>query len=137
MTTKHLLILSAGLLATLSLLAVHAAPPTTAPAEKNTDTLYLDPSASSSAVVSQILPSAVANASTAASMNLTNVKRITVTQEILVIEWGATSTTILPRQFVSSITLNKRTPAAAPTLNSNPNPSPYPNRPPAPPTTQP
>ena len=36
------------------------------------------------------------------------VRRIRVRHDILIIEWGNTATTLLPRQFVGSLTVNKR-----------------------------
>ncbi|HUO08807.1 MAG TPA: hypothetical protein VM008_10940 [Phycisphaerae bacterium] len=65
--------------------------------------LYQDDSANSSATITQVLP----NSSTS-MMTLGDVRRIRVQQEILVIEWGTTATTLLPRQYISSVTINKR-----------------------------
>ena len=69
----------------------------------NSDVLYEDPTANSSVTVTQILP----NSSTS-MMTFGAVKRIRVHQDILIIEWGTTATTLLPRQFVGSLTVNKR-----------------------------
>jgi hypothetical protein len=77
------------------------------------DVLYSDADGQSSATVVQVLPN-----SPSTQMILTNVKSIRVHQEILIIAWGGSATTLLPKQFVSEITVNKRVtppPAAAAT----------------------
>jgi hypothetical protein len=73
------------------------------------DVLYQDDSATSSATITQVMP----NSSTS-MMTLGAVRRIRVQQEILIVEWGTTATTLLPRQFVSSVTINKRADNPAP-----------------------
>ena len=66
-------------------------------------TLYDDPTANTYVPVTPILP----NSSTT-MMTFGAVKRIRVHQEILIIEWGTTATTLLPRQFVGSLTVQQR-----------------------------
>jgi hypothetical protein len=67
------------------------------------DAVFEDTAAHSSATISQVLPN-----STTTQTTLPNVKRIRVRDEIFIIEWGDTATTLLPRQYVISIALNKR-----------------------------
>ena len=86
--------------------------PTTAPAVQAASTsdgttLYIDATATSAATVTQILPD-----SKQTQMNLDQVKRVRLQGNVLVVEWGGTAVTLLPRQFVSAITINKRAPAA-------------------------
>ncbi len=69
------------------------------------DILYIDPDAQSSATITQVFPN-----SNTSQMILTNVRSIRARQDILIINWGATATTLLPRQYVMSLTVNKRTP---------------------------
>ena len=78
---------------------------TSAPANVSgtSDVLYQDDSAQSSATITQVLPN-----STTSLLNLGAVRKIRVQQEIFVVEWGGTATTMLPRQYVASVTVNKR-----------------------------
>ena len=74
------------------------------------DVLYDDDTAKASATGTQVMP----NSSTS-NMTLDNVRRIRVKNDILIIEWGGTVITFLPKQFVSAMTINKRNgPKAAP-----------------------
>jgi hypothetical protein len=77
------------------------------PAKLADDVLYEDEAARSSATVTQVMPD-----SSKTLMTLDAVRRIRIKQEILIIEWGNTVTTLLPRKFISSMTINKRAPAA-------------------------
>ncbi|MGN6368241.1 MAG: hypothetical protein ACTHN5_08285 [Phycisphaerae bacterium] len=86
----------------LATAATRADTPATQPSSPGT--LYEDPTANSSVTVTQILP----NSSTS-MMTFGAVKRIRVSNDILIIEWGTTATTLLPKQFVGSLTVNKRT----------------------------
>jgi hypothetical protein len=67
------------------------------------DVLYSDPDGQSSATIVQVLPNAPSS-----QMILTNIKSIRVRQDILIIAWGGSATTLLPRQYVSEVTVNKR-----------------------------
>jgi hypothetical protein len=67
------------------------------------DLLFEDPTGTTSATVTQVYP----NSSTSI-LNLDKVTRIRVKSDILIIEWGGTATTLLPRQYIAAITLNKR-----------------------------
>ena len=72
------------------------------------DVLYEDPTGASSATISQVLPN-----SSKETLIVDHLRRVRVKQEILIIEWGGTAVTLLPRQYVGSITINKRIDAAA------------------------
>lgn len=109
--TPTLLVAAALALLTLPAIAqIPAAPPATAPAD---DALYEDPTATSSANVTQIYPN-----SNKENTIYTNVRRIRVKGDILIIDWAGTAVTLLPRQFVGAITINRRaaTPPGAATL---------------------
>jgi hypothetical protein len=97
----------------LVMLAMLAAVPTRvvrADAAGADDVLYSDPDGRSSATIVQVLPN-----SPSTQMILTNVKSIRVKQDILIITWGGGATTLLPRQFVCEVTVNKRlVPTTAP-----------------------
>ena len=103
-----LLILTAVLLVGGAAIAQSSAPASggVSGAAAGSDVLYQDDSAQSSATITQILPN-----SNTSMMTLQTVRRIRVQQEIIVVEWGTTATTLLPRQFVGSMTVNKRTDA--------------------------
>jgi hypothetical protein len=82
---------------------------TTAPAASADDVIYEDAGANSSATITQVKPN-----SETSLMTLQNVRRIRVKQGVLVIEWGGTATTLLPMQYVASMTVNKRNAATQP-----------------------
>ncbi|HVS70419.1 MAG TPA: hypothetical protein VHQ47_04105 [Phycisphaerae bacterium] len=93
------------LFAALALLTPTALAQTSAAAQAGAsgdDVLYEDPSAMSSANVIQIYPN-----SNKETTIYTNVRRIRVKGDILIVEWGGTAVTLLPRQFVGAITLNR------------------------------
>jgi len=71
------------------------------------EVLYEDPTGTSTATVTQVLPNG-GNAQ-ASNTTLNNVRRILIKQDVLIIQWGDTATTLLPRQFVAGIALNRRT----------------------------
>lgn len=73
------------------------------PAAGSDDVLYEDAQALSSATILQIMPN-----SNKETMIVDHVRRVRVKQEVLIIEWGTTAVTLLPRQYVGSITINKR-----------------------------
>jgi hypothetical protein len=83
--------------------AAPAAVPATRPASD--DIVYEDPTAQSTATITQVF-SSTSNATT--NTTLANVRRIRIKSDILIIEWGDTATTLLPKQFVTSIALNRR-----------------------------
>lgn len=87
---------------------------TPAPAAPNApaadSVLYQDDAGSSSASVTQVYP----NSSTS-MQTMEHVKRVSIRQNVLVIEWAGAAVTLLPCQYVASLTLNKRADLAAPT----------------------
>jgi hypothetical protein len=93
------------------LIALLVAAPATARADTTADDLlYSDPDGQSSATIVQVLPN-----SPSTQMILTHIKSIRVHQDILIITWGGSATTLLPKQFVSEVTVNKRlAPTTAP-----------------------
>jgi hypothetical protein len=67
------------------------------------DVLYEDAGALSSATVTQILPNANKEI-----MTVDHLRRVRVKSDILILEWGTTAVTLLPRQYVGSMTINRR-----------------------------
>jgi hypothetical protein len=65
--------------------------------------LYEDAGALSSATVTQILPNANKEI-----MTVDHLRRVRVKSDILILEWGTTAVTLLPRQYVGSMTINRR-----------------------------
>src|SRR5688572_9047756 len=64
----------------------------------NPEVIYEDEAARSSATITQVMPD-----SSKTLMTVDKVRRIRVQHDILVIEWGDTVTTLLPRQFVAAL----------------------------------
>jgi hypothetical protein len=89
---------------TLSVIA-HAQ---TGPAVSPEEVLYEDAAALSSATVTQILPNA--NKET---LNVDHLRRVRMKGDVLILEWGTTAVTLLPKQFVGSMTINRRIDPAA------------------------
>ncbi len=79
-----------------------------APAPAEGDVLYEDPGELSSATVTQILPNANKEI-----MTVDHLRRVRVKADILILEWGSTAVTLLPRQYVGSMTINRRNDPAA------------------------
>lgn len=100
--TKKAAWMLAGVVVCAVWAGAYAAGPTTGASEK-AEVLYADPGGTTTAAIVQVLPNSAKE-----SMTLQNVKKISICQDVLIIEWGATATTLLPRQFVASINLNKR-----------------------------
>jgi hypothetical protein len=99
-----ILVLLAILLGYPAFSAAQDIAPHTRPAE---DILYDDPTGTSTATITQVLSSAPAAPS---NTTLNNVRRILIKQDVLIIQWGDTATTLLPRQFVAGIAVNRRAP---------------------------
>ena len=99
-----ILILLAILLGYPAFSAAQDIAPHTQPAE---DVLYDDPTGTSTATITQVLSPAPAAPS---NTTLNNVRRILIKQDVLIIQWGDTATTLLPRQFVAGIAVNRRAP---------------------------
>lgn len=72
------------------------------------DLLYDDPTGLSTATIAQVF----GTSTTPLNTTINGVRRIRIKNDVLIIEWGDTAITLLPRQFVASIALNRRTPPA-------------------------
>jgi len=70
--------------------------------------LYEDVAANSSVNVQQYFPAGGAQTAAISSITYTAVRRITLTQDVFVIEWQNGAVTLLPKQFVASMTINKK-----------------------------
>lgn len=91
-----------ALFALLIALPALAADPPAAREPAGTE-LYRDASASSSANVTQVLPNAKET-----STVLTGVERVAIQADVLVITHGGGAVTLIPKQYVSNITINRR-----------------------------
>jgi hypothetical protein len=80
----------------------------TSPVVSPEEVLYEDAAALSSATVTQILPNA--NKET---LNVDHLRRVRMKGDVLILEWGTTAVTLLPKQFVGSMTINRRNDPAA------------------------
>jgi hypothetical protein len=101
------LVLAGGGGAGIGFPSLRAEPVNVVAADREDGVLYEDAAGRSSATITQVMPDA-----SKSMMTLDKVRRIRVKHDILVIEWGDTVTTLLPRQYVGSVTINKRAPAA-------------------------
>lgn len=93
---------------------VPVAPPPNASAPEATEVLYRDTNGFSSISVTQILPN-----SSQSILTFSGVERVALRQEVFIITWAQGAITLLPKQFVSTITINRRAshpPAPATTL---------------------
>jgi hypothetical protein len=103
--------IAAGLLLMLLIFtAPSAAAPVAAgaPGEKADGVLYEDATANSAATITQVLPN-----SATSQLTLDHVSRIRIKENVIIIEWGGTATTLLPQQYVCAIAINKHNPRAA------------------------
>lgn len=75
------------------------------------EVLYEDAAGQSSAKITQVMPD-----SSKTLLSLDNIKRVRIKADIVIVEWGNTLTTLLPKHFISEMTINKRNvmPATAP-----------------------
>jgi hypothetical protein len=72
------------------------------------EVLYEDDTGQSSAKITQVMPD-----SSKTLLSLDNIRRVRIKQDIVIVEWGGTLTTLLPKHFISEMTINKRSGGAA------------------------
>lgn len=79
-------------------------PPPPPPPPADHETLYEDPTGKTSATVNQIIPGTPG----VSLSTLTQVERIRMTQNVFLVYYGQGALTILPREHVASMTVNRR-----------------------------
>jgi hypothetical protein len=79
------------------------------------EVLYEDATGQSSAKITQVMPD-----SSKTLLTLDNIKRVRIKADILIVEWGGTLTTMLPKHFISEMTINKRNAATTAPAKQNP-----------------
>jgi hypothetical protein len=79
------------------------------------EVLYEDDTGQSSAKITQVMPD-----SSKTLLTLDHIKRVRIKADILIVEWGGSLTTMLPKHFISEMTINKRNAAATAPAKKNP-----------------